>query len=255
MSEVIITNKYGPIYEAQINRPDALNAINFKIMDELARVISEVETDEEVRVFILKGSGQRYFASGGDLFEFANLHSAEDGREMAGRMSRILQRIEDASCWTIACINGDAYGGGCELSLAFDIRIAAEHSRFHFNQSEFYLTPGWGGLTRLVERVGRSCALEWLATGRSVTAQEALIAGLINHSFSGDQLDREVRRLSEMMARNDRRLIRAIKEGAERYVQPERSEALEAELEVFGRLWGSDEHHKRVERFLNRNNE
>ncbi|HKI44054.1 MAG TPA: enoyl-CoA hydratase/isomerase family protein, partial [Balneolales bacterium] len=139
--------------------------------------------------------------------------------------------------------------------LAFDFRIAAEHSRFHFNQSQFYLTPGWGGLTRLIERVGRARALEWLATGRSVTAQEALMAGLINHSFSGDQLDREVSRLGELMARNDRHLIRALKEGAERAVEIERKESLEAELEVFARLWGSAEHHKRVEEFLNRKNE
>lgn len=255
MAEVLVTQKTGPIYEARINRPEALNALNFEIMDQLAHVISEVETNEEIRVFIVKGTGQRYFASGGDLREFSSLRTAEEGREMAAKMSRILQRIEDAPCWTIASVNGDAYGGGCELPLAFDFRIAAEHSRFYFNQSQFYLTPGWGGLTRLVERVGRARALEWLATGRPVTAQEALMAGLINHSFSGDQLDREVGRLSEFMARNDRHLIRVLKEGAERAIQIERRESLEAELEVFARLWASAEHRERVEEFLNRKDE
>lgn len=254
MADVLLTQKQGSVYIARINRPDALNALNFEVMDRMAEMIGEIETDDDIRVFILEGSGQRYFASGGDLREFSSLKTSEEGREMAAKMGRILQRIEDVPCWTIACLNGDAYGGGSELSLAFDFRIAAEHSQFHFNQSQFYLTPGWGGLTRLVERVGRSCALEWLATGRPVTAREALVTGLINHSFSGDQLEREVQRLSELMARNDRHLIRALKEGAERAIQIERSESLEAELEAFARLWGSSEHHNRVEQFLNRKN-
>ncbi len=254
MADVLLTQKHGSIYIAQINRPDALNALNFEVMDRMSEMISEIETDEDIRVFIMKGTGKRYFASGGDLREFSSLKSPEDGREMAAHMGRILQRIEDAPCWTIACMNGDAYGGGSELSLAFDFRIAAEHSQFHFNQSQFYLTPGWGGLTRLMERVGRSRALEWLATGRTITAQEALAAGLINHSFSDDQLEREVQRLSELMTRNDRHLIRALKEGAERAIQIERSESFEAELEAFARLWGSVEHHNRVEQFLNRKN-
>ncbi|HKI43816.1 MAG TPA: enoyl-CoA hydratase/isomerase family protein, partial [Balneolales bacterium] len=96
MADVLLAQKNGPIYEVRINRPDALNALNFEVMDQLAHVVSQVETDEGIRVFILKGTGQQYFASGGDLREFASLRTAEEGREMAARMSRILQRIEDA---------------------------------------------------------------------------------------------------------------------------------------------------------------
>src|SRR5699024_4055418 len=115
-----------------------------------------------------------------DMREFHSIKTAEGARAMAERMLSILARIEKLPCWTIAAVNGPAYGGGCEIMLSFDFRIAAEEATFGFTQGKFYLPPGWGGLTRLTERVGRSTALRWLGGARVVDAQTGLKANLID---------------------------------------------------------------------------
>lgn len=145
MSVLTISYPFDHIVWAEINRPDAGNAINFEVMDALDELSQQIAEDESIRVFILSGVGHKFFASGGDIKEFSVLRTEADAAKMSKKMGRILERIETADCWTIACINGDAYGGGCETMLAFDFRVAVKHARFGFTQTRFYLPPGWGG--------------------------------------------------------------------------------------------------------------
>lgn len=250
MSIVKIEQK-NHICRATINRPKSHNAINFGVMDKLESLLDELEHDSTTRCFILSGSGQKTFISGGDLREFHTIKTAEEAKPMAKRMLAILKRIEQLPCWTIAAVNGAAYGGGCEMMLAFDFRIAAPHATFGFTQGKFYLPPGWGGLTRLVEKVGRSTALLWLAEAKVVGTQTALRHNLIDHITESDDWQDEIWHRAQNLTKNDRPFIKNLKEGAMRFTQA-RWKAIEAELDSFAQFWESDLHEERVEKFLNR---
>jgi enoyl-CoA hydratase/carnithine racemase len=239
------------ICRAVINRPKALNAINFEVMDELEQLLDQVETDNNTRCFILTGEGREAFISGGDLREFHTIKTAEEARPMAKRMMSILVRIEKLPCWTIAAVNGPAYGGGCEIMLAFDFRIASSEATVGFTQGKFYLPPGWGGLTRLVECVGRSTALRWLAEAKIIDSQTALNHRLINRIIAPDRFAEETMEWTQQITRNDRAFIQNLKQGAMRLTKA-RWKAIEAELDPFAEFWEHDLHHRRVEKFLER---
>ncbi|HET6527152.1 MAG TPA: enoyl-CoA hydratase/isomerase family protein [Balneolaceae bacterium] len=251
---VLKTEQQNYTLKAIINRPDALNAVNFEVMDELEQLLDEIEANNKIRCFILTGEGNEAFISGGDLREFHTIKTAEEARPMAKRMMSILTRIEKLPSWTIAAINGPAYGGGCEMMLAFDFRIASSKATFGFTQGKFYLPPGWGGLTRLVECVGRSTALRWLAEAKIVDAKTALNHQLINRIATPDELNDEAWQWAQQITQNDRGFIRNLKQGAMRITHA-RWKAIEAELDSFAEFWESDLHHQRVEKFLERKEE
>lgn len=248
---VLKVERENHIFQATIDRPNAHNAVNFAVMDELETVLDELESDEYIRCFILSGAGNETFISGGDLREFHTLKTAEETKPMARRMLAILKRIEKLPCWTIASINGAAYGGGCEIMLAFDFRIAAASATFGFTQGKFYLPPGWGGLTRLVERVGRSVALRWLAEAKIVDSQPALHHKLIDRIVDAKVLNEQTWNWARKLAKNDRAFIKNLKGGALRLTEA-RWQAIDAELESFAQFWESDLHKQRVQKFLNR---
>lgn len=249
---ILKVESFDDILWARINRPEALNAIDFEVMGQLEAVLDKLENESRYRVFILSGDGERYFASGGDLKKFAELKEKEQGRIMAHRMMQILERIETLDCWTIACINGDAYGGGCEISLAFDFRIASKSAKFGFTQGGFYLPPGWGGMTRLIELVGKSIALEWLAEQAVVSAAEALKWGMINKVVDDTDLPEATMEWARRLSQSDRKLTEALKETAKHAVIDDRESSLSRELDIFSEFWASKEHFRRVKSFLNK---
>ncbi|WP_020403729.1 enoyl-CoA hydratase/isomerase family protein [Gracilimonas tropica] len=236
---------------AKIDRPKARNAIDFEVMEKLEELVSRVENEEDIRVLILSGSGKESFVSGGDLKKFHSIKSKEEAVAKAKRMQKLLLRIEGLPCWTIACINGDAYGGGIELMLAFDFRLSVPDAKFGFTQGRFYLVPGWGGLTRLVEKVGRTKALEWLGKSEVQDANNVLAHGLIEDLLPGHSPEDEVLNWVKKLTKNDRKFIKIIKEGAIRY-SAHRKEVLEAEVTPFSELWVDEQHINRVEKFMNR---
>lgn len=251
MSDSVVHSwREGAVLWAEVRRPEALNAIDFDVMSGLEAVLDEVEADDSIRVFVLRGEGTKSFISGGDLKTFAPLTSAEDARVMATRVKAILRRVELVDAFTIACINGPAYGGGCETLVAFDLRLAAEHATFGWTQTRFGVPCGWGGMTRLVERVGRSRALAWVAGCEIVDAATALDAGLIDAVHHGDDLVEAVRSRAEQLARQPRQMIRVLKQAALAAVELPREDALAAELEPFAQCWASERHHRKVQKFL-----
>ncbi len=241
----------GGVVWALFDRPSALNAIDFSTMGALEELVAELEASETAKVLVLTGAG-RAFVSGGDLKEFAALTTAAEAGEMATRMSGILERLEALPIWTVAGINGDAYGGGCELALACDFRVLARGARLGFTQVRFALTPGWGGLTRLVERVGRGRGTLWLATGARVGAEEAEEAGLVEVVLSPEGFDEGLKDFAARLAGAPRSVIGALKAGAWRAVALPREDALAAELGPFCELWVDEEHVEAVEAFLGR---
>lgn len=238
-----------PLLWFTIDRPQALNAIDFDVMAKLEDTLDVVEKDAALRVLVLTGAGTRSFISGGDLRKFAKLKTREQVGMMALRMRMILDRFEALDMWTIAAVNGPAYGGGCETALACDFRIAAEHATFGFTQANFAVPPGWGGLTRLIEVVGKPTALRWLAEATIVDAATAERTGLVHEVVPGDRLESAVRAFCTRLARHDRPLISALKSSAH---SPARREAIEAELDPFVECWLSDEHQRRIDSFLER---
>ena len=250
MSVVKIERKKH-IIQATVDRPDSRNAINFEVMDQLEELLDEIEDNKDIRCLILTGAGDEIFISGGDLREFHTIKTAEEARPMAKRMLAILERIEKMPCWSIASVNGAAYGGGCEIMLAFDFRIGSKEATFGFTQGKFYLPPGWGGLTRLVERVGRSTALRWLAEANIVDAQTALNHTLVDRLVQENKLENETWNWAQQIIKNDRMFIKTLKEGAMKLTKA-RWEAINSELDSFAQFWESDLHEARVEKFLQR---
>lgn len=233
---------------AKIDRPDARNAINFQVIDQLESIVDELEQeDSEIRVFIFSGTGTKSFIAGGDLKEFHSITEENDAIKMSHRMQDLLNRIEQLPCWTLAFINGDAYGGGIEMMLAFDFILSASHSKFGFTQGRFYLTPGWGGLTRLIEKVGRSKALEWQAKAEVKKASD-----LIKENFLNDIIEEDnVIDWTKDLIHNDRNFIRTLKNSATD-ISPSRLQKMRDEVEPFAKLWVHNNHTSRVERFMNK---
>lgn len=241
-----------PVLTVRIDRPETLNAIDFDVMAALEDALETAEKEPAYRAFVLTGAGNRSFISGGDLRKFAALKTREQVGMMALRMRVILQRLEDADFWTIAVVNGPAYGGGCETALACDFRIASSDATFGFTQANFAVPPGWGGLTRLVEVVGKPTALRWLAEGAVVSAEDALRAGLVQEVVQPDQLQAATRAFSSRIVRHDRKLIRALKRGIHNATTLPHRESIESELSSFVECWLSDEHRAQIESFLER---
>ncbi len=231
------------IVTASINRPDARNAINFELMDRLEALLDELEQDKFLRLFILTGT-HASFISGGDLREFHQIKSAEGAKEMTNRMVGILNRIEKLPFWTLAAINGHAYGGGWEIPLYFDFRVASSSAKIGFTQGVFYLPPGWGGITKLNQSVGPDLARYLLASQKILSAEEALHTGFIQELLPADEFHDRLEKLKKSLTKNDRTYIR--------YIKQKEIRSAEDEIEPFTKFWESDEHLNRVDKFLSR---
>lgn len=230
------------IIKAEIDRPKAMNAVNFQLMNELESLLDKLEGNSEIRLFILTGSGKS-FISGGDLREFHSLKKADEARVMTKRMMTILNRIENLPCWTLAAINGYAYGGGWETALAFDFRVAVSSAKIGFTQGKFYLPPGWGGIKRLSDLLGKERALFHIAAQSVLSADKALEIGFLQDVFNDSEFDDMLQKLSGRLTLNDRTFIEYLKR-ARTFADEEE------EVEPFSTFWESEEHLKRVDRFL-----
>jgi enoyl-CoA hydratase len=164
----------------KVNRRHARNALDSDARHRFAACIDKVKSDKNVRTLIITGSGDEAFVSGGDLKEIFHNHDIESGRRLNRIMGQALSDLRRTHFPVIAAINGNAFGGGCEIITACDLRIAAEGTRFSFAQVRNGLTTGWGGAGRLVQLVGLSRACELLLSGRAFDAEEAFRMGLVH---------------------------------------------------------------------------
>ncbi|MBT9331943.1 enoyl-CoA hydratase-related protein [Paracidobacterium acidisoli] len=162
-----------------LNRPKVLNALNRATLAELDAVLDEVAANEAVRVALLTGAGEKAFAAGADIQELAVL-SALEGQQLAARGQRIFAKLETLGKPVIACINGFALGGGCELALAASFRIASETARLGQPEVKLGLIPGYGGTQRLPRLVGKGAALKLILTGEMISAAAAFGIGLVD---------------------------------------------------------------------------
>jgi 3-hydroxypropionyl-coenzyme A dehydratase len=167
----------------RINRPEVLNALNKEIMTELSQAIDIVSIDDDIKVIIITGTGERSFCAGADIRYVVNVDPIEAER-YATFIHTLLNKIENLQKPVIAAINGYALGGGCELALACDIRIASSNAKIGQTEVTIGIPPGWGGTQRLLRIVGPAKAKELIYTGKMMTAEEAERIGLVNKVVS-----------------------------------------------------------------------
>jgi enoyl-CoA hydratase len=182
-----------------LNRPKVLNALNRATLGELDAVFEELAANDGVRAVLLTGAGEKAFAAGADIQELAAL-SAIDGQALALRGQRIFARIENLGKPVIACINGFALGGGCELAMAATLRLASETARMGQPEVKLGLIPGYGGTQRLPRLVGKGAALKLILTGEMISAAEALRIGLVDEVVPAAELMARGEQLAKAMA-------------------------------------------------------
>ena len=173
----------GEVAIIKINRPEALNAVNIDVITKLSRTIDIVGIDDGIKAVIITGAGEKSFCAGADIAYMVNIDPVK-AEKYASSAQAVLNKIEKLEKPVIAAVNGFALGGGCELALVCDIRIASNNAKIGQPEVTIGIPPGWGGTQRLVRIVGPAKAKELIFTGKMVTAEEALQIGLVNKVIS-----------------------------------------------------------------------
>jgi enoyl-CoA hydratase len=179
--------KKNSIAYVTVNRPDKLNALNTQVMDDLREAFTAVRDDAEVRVAILTGAGEKAFVAGADIGEL-NKNDSVTAKAYTHKGQAVLDLIENLGKPVIACINGFALGGGCELSMACTFRLASENAKLGQPEVKLGIMAGYGGSQRLPRLVGKGLAMQILLTGEMITAQEAHRIGLVNEVVAQSEL-------------------------------------------------------------------
>ena len=187
MYQTLLTSLENGIFTITINRPDKLNALNRQVMSDLNTLLDEVYGNPEIRSVILTGAGAKAFVAGADISEFVGLNVTE-GMWLAKNGQDIFSRIEHAPKPIIACVNGFALGGGCELAMSCHFRIASDNAKFGQSEVNQGLIPGYGGTQRLVQLIGKGRALELLMSAGMIDAATALQYGLVNYVVPQEEL-------------------------------------------------------------------
>ncbi len=233
-----------------IDRPEVRNALDWDAMRVFSDAIDRAAKILDLKALILTGGGPT-FVSGGDLKALAPYTKRRDGMRLAVIMGKALQHLRALSCPTIAAINGPAIGGGAEIAAACDQRVMDETANIGFVHSKLGITTAWGGARFLLQLVGYPMALELLATGRVLGAQEAKEIGLVDHIVAAGTALQSARDLAQQMAQHPVEAVRAAKRLL-RSAMVNPLAARHAERRLFAGLWDSEYRRQAVDRFLNR---
>lgn len=234
----------------KISNPSQLNALNSSLLKELDEAVSEIEMNPDIRVLIITGEG-RSFIAGADISEMAELDSIAAG-EFAFRGAGLFRKIELLPIPVIAAINGFALGGGCELALACDIRIASENAKLGQPEVSLGITPGFSGTVRLSRIVGEARAKELIFTGRIIDASEALSIGLLNKVCPNDVLLDEVSKMAAAIAGNAPIAVRNAKRSINESVDLSADEAIKNEMRLFASCFISEDQKEGMKAFLSK---
>ena len=247
--ENVTTEISDGILVVMIDRPKVLNALNAQTVEEIGKVFDEARTDDEVKSVIVTGGGEKAFVAGADINELAK-KTPFTGKETSERGQQILSRIERFPKPVIAAINGFALGGGCELALACQIRIASDKAQIGLPEVTLGIIPGYGGTQRMARLLGKAKALELILTGERIPAEEAERIGLVNKVVPHDELMDEAKKMCvTIMSRGPlavRAAIEAVMSGSE--MPFEEGQFLEATL--FGLLAASEDMKEGMNAFL-----
>jgi len=234
-----------------IDRPEVRNAIGLATIDELGAALDHV-LESGAAVLVLRGGGDRVFVSGGDLKELNAIRTHEDAVRMATRVRRILDRVAAFPVPVVAALNGHALGGGAEVAIAADIRIAADDVKIGFNQVTLGIMPAWGGAERLAQAIGRSRALLAIVTGELYDAPTAQRLGLVDIVVPRTRFEEEWRTLAHRMAAAAPGATRAVKSVVSAAAPSFHPELEAGAIDAFAQLWTGDAHWVAVDAFAQR---
>jgi enoyl-CoA hydratase len=232
--ETILYAKENNVLKIILNRPDRGNAINKILLDELEQAINMAEKDGEVKVLVFSGKGKG-FCAGGDVKEI-NFNSVEDFQEFFKKTHGVFNKIENIEKPTIAAINGYALGGGCEIALLCDIRIASEKSTIGLSEIKIGLLPGAGGTQRLPRLIGVSRALEMIYTGEPLDADTAYRIGLLNKIVPHERLMDEATKFAEMLANRSPQALKLAKKLVRNGINMDLKSGIEFETQCVSHL-------------------
>ncbi|BBO88378.1 enoyl-CoA hydratase/isomerase family protein [Desulfosarcina ovata] len=231
--ENIIFDVTDGVATITFNRPKALNAINGQLLDELASALDEIEADEQVRVLVLTGAGEKSFVAGADISELATFNTLQ-GKLFSRKGQLIFSRLQDLSIPVIAAVNGFALGGGSEIALASDFIYAAETATFGLPEITLGIIPGFGGTQRLARLIGINRAKEMIFTGAMVKAPEAEKIGLVNRVFPKDKLMEETYKTAKGIAKKGKVSLREAKKSVNNGMNVEIGIGFQIEADAFG---------------------
>lgn len=237
--ENLLTTLDNGILTITINRPDKLNALNTKTIEEIDMAIKKAVSNSNVKAIIITGSGQKSFVAGADIFEFVGL-SVEQGKAMARIGQIVFRSIETCAKPVIAAVNGFALGAGCELSMACHLRIASENAKFGQPEVNLGLIPGYGGTQRLIQYIGKTKATELLMTGDFINATQALNLGLVNYVVPQEQLISKCVDLLEKIKSKSPEAITGVVNSISAYFG-NNIDGFKAETEEFGKCFASED--------------
>ncbi|MBR4668939.1 MAG: enoyl-CoA hydratase/isomerase family protein [Butyrivibrio sp.] len=231
-----------------INRPEALNALNSQVLDDLAAAFDGIDTNV-VRAVVLTGAGEKSFVAGADIGEMSTLSKAE-GEAFGKKGNDIFRKIEEFPVPVIAAVNGFALGGGCEISMSCDIRICSDNAMFGQPEVGLGITPGFGGTQRLARTVGVGMAKQLIYTARNIKADEALRIGLVNAVYPQEELMAAAEKMASQIAANAPIAVRACKKAINDGLQTDIDAALVIEEKLFGSCFETEDQREGMANFL-----
>jgi len=236
----------GVVATVTLDRAEVLHALNATMFDELEAAFAGLAADADVRVVLLTGSGERAFAAGADIRGLAET-DAVSGKRVSERGQQVMTQIERCGKPVIACVNGVALGGGCELAMACTLRIAADKAKLGLPEVKLGLVPGYGGTQRLMRLVGHGAALKMMLTGAIVGAEEALRIGLVQEVVPTAELMPRARSIAKIIAAMAPLAVAGVLEAtADSHLE----EGLRREADIFGRLCGTEDKREGLNAFL-----
>lgn len=246
--ETILVEKNEGVAILTINRPDKLNALNTKVHEEGVAALEELRTDDEVRVVVITGAGEKSFIAGADISEFAGKTPVTQRAVFQNKT--LFNSIDTFPKPVIAMINGFCLGGGCELSLACDIRVASDNARFGQPEINLGIIPGGGGTQRLTHLIGEGKSMELILTGDMIDAETALKLGLVNHVYSSEELTENTMKLAGKIASKSPIALQMAKEAVKTASRSNLDEGLRREVDLFAICFSSEDKEEGVSAFL-----
>lgn len=231
-----------------IDRQHALNALTPHLIVRLGKVVEEMESDDSVRVVIVTGGGSKAFVAGADISIMETM-TPREARELSLTAHQVFQRIERSEKPYIAAVNGYALGGGCELAMACDIRIASENARFGQPEVNLGIIPGFGGTQRLPRLVGTGRAMEMILTGEMIDAREAERIGLVNRVTTLDGLMQDALRIARRIAGRGRIAVSLAKELVRNALETSLARGCDHEAALFGFCFSTEDQREGMEAF------
>ena len=249
MSFVTLEAK-GPIGILTMNRPEALNALNEQVLRDLDAALDQAAAQDDILVLVLTGAG-RSFVAGADIAQMKDL-SPMEAKRFGLYGNGVFLKLENFPKPVIAAVNGFALGGGCELAMSCDIRVASEKAKFGQPEVGLGITPGFGGTQRLARIVGTSNAMELILTAKTISAAQAQEMGLVSHVYPPEELMDKALELAQAIAANAQVAVRESKAAIRRGLQTDMATGAAFEAEAFGLCFATEDQKDAMTAFVNK---